>query len=105
MPVEVVGEYHSRRCNLIFWVVYKLEREFGALMGAPSSIRDEDITARSPSELDDCFDAQNMSLHVRLSRLVSRILNGTQSAILTDSIAGTNYYQLFTELEGDLIAR
>lgn len=75
MPVEVVGAHHSQRCNLIFWVVYKLEREFGSLMGAPSSIRDEDITARSPSDLNDCFDARNMALHVRLARLVSQILN------------------------------
>ncbi|EJP70584.1 fungal specific transcription factor [Beauveria bassiana ARSEF 2860] len=75
MPVEVVGAQHSQRCNLIFWVVYKLEREFGSLMGAPSSIRDEDITARAPSDLNDCFDARNMSLHVRLARLVSQILN------------------------------
>ncbi|OAA69594.1 Fungal specific transcription factor [Cordyceps fumosorosea ARSEF 2679] len=75
MPVEVVGVQHSQRCNLIFWVVYKLEREFGSLMGAPSSIRDEDITARAPSDLNDCFDARNMALHVRLARLVSKILN------------------------------
>lgn len=75
MPVEVVGAQHSQRCNLIFWVVYKLEREFGSLMGAPSSIRDEDITARAPSDLNDCFDARNMALHVRLARLVSQILN------------------------------
>lgn len=77
MPIEVVGLEHSRRCNTIFWVVYRLDREFGPLMGAPSSIRDEDITARAPSELDDSLDALNMTLHTRLARLMARILTGT----------------------------
>ncbi|KAH6692311.1 fungal-specific transcription factor [Plectosphaerella plurivora] len=74
MPEEVVGIEHSRRCNTIFWVVYRLDREFGPLMGAPSSIRDEDITAKAPSELDGTLDALNMTLHTRLARLMARIL-------------------------------
>lgn len=76
MPEEVVGLEHSRRCNTIFWVVYRLDREFGPLMGAPCSIRDEDITAKAPSELDDSLDALNMTLHTRTARLMARILTG-----------------------------
>ncbi|TDZ32465.1 Proline utilization trans-activator [Colletotrichum spinosum] len=74
MPEEVVGPEHSRRCNIVFWVVYTLDREFAALMGAPSSIRDEDITVKLPSQVDGSLDALNMTLHVRLSRLMARIL-------------------------------
>ncbi|KAK1846417.1 C6 transcription factor [Colletotrichum chrysophilum] len=74
MPEEVVGVEHSRRCNIVFWVVYTLDREFSALMGAPSSIRDEDITVKLPSQMDNSLDALNMTLHVRLSRLMARIL-------------------------------
>lgn len=51
-----------------------LDREFGPLMGAPSSIRDEDITAKQPSELDNSMEANNFTLHVRLSRLMPQIL-------------------------------
>ncbi|KAJ0368724.1 hypothetical protein COL26b_010753 [Colletotrichum chrysophilum] len=81
MPEEVVGVEHSRRCNIVFWVVYTLDREFSALMGAPSSIRDEDITVKLPSQMDNSLDALNMTLHVRLSRLMARILTrfGEQS--------------------------
>ncbi|KAJ3941067.1 uncharacterized protein N0V96_008943 [Colletotrichum fioriniae] len=74
MPEEVVGREYSRRCNIVFWVVYTLDREFSALMGAPTSIRDEDITVKLPSQMDNSLDALNMTLHVRLSRLMARIL-------------------------------
>lgn len=74
MPEDVVGEAYSQQCNVVFWVVYQLDREFSALIGAPSSIRDEDITVRSPSEMFSSIDMLNMGLQVRLSRLMARIL-------------------------------
>ncbi|POR32994.1 Proline utilization trans-activator [Tolypocladium paradoxum] len=74
MLEEVVGLEHSRLCNTIFWVVYQLDRDFGSLIGAPSSIHDEAITAKAPSELNSSLQALNMTLHVRLSRLMARIL-------------------------------
>jgi hypothetical protein len=51
-----------------------LDREFSALIGAPSSIRDEDITVKLPAELDDSVEHVNLTLHVRLSRLMAIIL-------------------------------
>ncbi|KAK2038465.1 fungal-specific transcription factor domain-containing protein [Colletotrichum somersetense] len=89
MPEEVVGAEYSRRCNIVFWVVYTLDREFSALMGAPTSIRDEDITVKLPSKVDDSLDALNMTLHVRLSRLMARIL--------------TTVYGVGKEFDGSLV--
>ncbi|KAF9893436.1 hypothetical protein FE257_010748 [Aspergillus nanangensis] len=74
MPEDVVGTEHSRRCNITFWVVYMLERQFSASFGGPSSIRDEDITAKWPSQTSDSLESWNMTLHVRLSRLTAQIL-------------------------------
>lgn len=51
-----------------------LDREFSALIGAPSSIRDEDITVKLPAEMDDSVEQINLTLHVRLSRLMATIL-------------------------------
>lgn len=51
-----------------------LDREFSALIGAPSSIRDEDITVKLPAEMDDSVEHVNLTLHVRLSRLMATIL-------------------------------
>ncbi|KAK1724811.1 fungal-specific transcription factor domain-containing protein [Colletotrichum acutatum] len=89
MPEEVVGIEYSRRCNIVFWVVYTLDREFSALMGAPTSIRDEDITVKLPSQMNNSLDALNMTLHVRLSRLMARIL--------------TTIYGVGKEFDGSLV--
>lgn len=74
MPENVVGEPLSRRCNMIFWIVYIVDRNFSALIGAPSSIRDEDITAKYPSDRSDSFEALSLTLQIRLSCLTARIL-------------------------------
>ncbi|KAM6516469.1 hypothetical protein FALCPG4_014652 [Fusarium falciforme] len=74
-PAEV-GPTHSRRCNTMFWATYILDRHFSTLVGAPSSIRDEDITAKLPSETVNSSWALAMTLNIRLSRLTAEILAG-----------------------------
>ncbi|KAJ5783102.1 transcriptional regulator family: Fungal Specific TF [Penicillium paradoxum] len=74
VPEEICGPELSKRSRIIFWVVYLLDREFSASIGAPSSIRDEDITVRLPAEMDDSVEHVNLTLHVRLSRLMATIL-------------------------------
>ncbi|RSL90143.1 hypothetical protein CEP52_014679 [Fusarium oligoseptatum] len=74
MPEEAVGAQHSKRCHKIFWVVYMLDQEFAALIGATSSIRDEDITNKLPSQADNSLNALSLTLHVQLARLIARIL-------------------------------
>ncbi|KAF5007515.1 hypothetical protein FDECE_6162 [Fusarium decemcellulare] len=74
MPPETVGEHHSKRCNTIFWISYIIDREYGPLVGAPSSIRDEDITTKLPSEMDNSSKAEALTLQIRLSRLTATIL-------------------------------
>ncbi|KAJ5159547.1 transcriptional regulator family: Fungal Specific TF [Penicillium canariense] len=74
VPVQLGGPELSSRCRTIFWVVYMLDREFSALIGAPSSIRDEDITVRLPADVENSVEHVNLTLHVRLSRLMSQIL-------------------------------
>ena len=75
VPEDICGQELSRRCQRIFWVVYMLDREFSSLMGAPSSIRDEDISVKLPAEVENSVDSINLTLHVRLSHLMARILN------------------------------
>ncbi|KAJ5537241.1 transcriptional regulator family: Fungal Specific TF [Penicillium frequentans] len=89
VPEEFGGPELSRRCRTIFWVVYMLDREFAALIGAPSSIRDEDITVMLPAEVESSVEDINLTLHVRLSRLIAQIL--------------TTIYNPGDELNGSLI--
>ncbi|CAI7676098.1 unnamed protein product [Penicillium pancosmium] len=74
VPEELCGPELSSRCRTIFWVVYMLDREFSALIGAPSSIRDEDISVRLPAEMENSVEHSNLTLHVRLSRLMAQTL-------------------------------
>lgn len=76
MPPEHVGLQHSRRCNTVFWTAYIIDREFGTLIGAPSSIRDEDITTKLPSEADGSAKAAALTLQIKLARLTAMILTG-----------------------------
>lgn len=74
MREDIVGVELSKRCHIVFWIVYMLDLDWAALIGATSSIRDEDITTKLPSEMDDSLNALTMTLHVRLSRLTTRVL-------------------------------
>ncbi|VUC25742.1 unnamed protein product [Clonostachys rosea] len=76
MPTDHVSLAHSNRCNTVFWIAYIIDRDFSTLVGAPSSIRDEDITTKLPSEIDDSMNAAAMTLQIRLSRLTATILTG-----------------------------
>ncbi|KAL0931493.1 fungal specific transcription factor [Colletotrichum truncatum] len=76
MPPEQVEPRYAQRCNTVFWSAYIIDREFSTLVGAPTSIRDEDVTTKLPSELSDTPEAAALELHIRLSRLMATILNG-----------------------------
>jgi hypothetical protein len=76
MPPDVFSIEHSKRCNTIFWITYIIDQEFGPLVGAPSSIRPEDISANLPSEIDRSIRGAALTLQVRMSRLTATILTG-----------------------------
>lgn len=76
MAPHDVGDHHARRCNTVFWACYIIDQEFGPLVGAPSSIRIEDVTARLPSDIDGSLKAEALGLQVRQSRLTATMVAG-----------------------------
>ncbi|KAL2850244.1 hypothetical protein BJY01DRAFT_261680 [Aspergillus pseudoustus] len=77
MPPSEVTSAHAKRCTSVFWTAYMIDREFGTLIGAPSSIRDEDITVQLPSEpADNSAKAEALALQVKMARLTAMILSG-----------------------------
>ncbi|KAE8143244.1 hypothetical protein BDV38DRAFT_267233 [Aspergillus pseudotamarii] len=84
VPEELGGPEFSHRCRTVFWVVYMLDREFSALMGGPNSIRDEDITVRLPADVASTVENTNLTLHVRLARLMAQILTTDLSHAITE---------------------
>ena len=71
LPGAAFSEQLSRRCTTLWWTVYVLDRRLSAQMGAPSSIRDEDITAGLPWQGDDSTMAITLTLSIKLSRLIA----------------------------------
>ncbi|KAL4755170.1 hypothetical protein BDW72DRAFT_200202 [Aspergillus terricola var. indicus] len=72
VPEHLNCEALTRRCMTLFWMVYMLDRDFSALIGAPSSIRDEDITVKLFAE--GSVEEKTLILHVQLARSSARIL-------------------------------
>lgn len=95
MPEAIFGEEVARRCNALWWTVYVLDRQISALMGAPSSIRDEDITAALPSERSDSLAAAALTLQIKLSRLMATILTSELSVPSFTTVTGTHDLQQF----------
>lgn len=103
VPVEIFGKEYSNRCNQVWWTVYILDRDFGSLMGAPTSISDDgkdqyrgfesnspfpsiDITVDLPSVKDPSHRAAAMTLHVKISSLMARILKSKSDVATASSM-------------------
>ncbi|GAW22081.1 hypothetical protein ANO14919_116160 [Xylariales sp. No.14919] len=65
-------EDEKRRCA-VWWTTYILDRRFSSLLGAPNSIRDEDITVPLPDSERNGHSAKAMGLQVALARLYARV--------------------------------
>jgi len=66
-----------QRCRKIWWTAYVLDRQMSSLMGLPTSVRDEDISAPLPVFTDSPQKTITLDLHVKLSRVIADILNST----------------------------
>lgn len=71
----IVNPALSERCRAVWWIVYILDRELTALMGSPSSISDDAITAALPQTKDKPALSTVIELQVRLSALIARTCN------------------------------
>lgn len=72
---EVVSPELSERCRVTWWIVYILDRELTALMGSPSSISDDAITAALPQIKGHPIWSTVIALQARLPALIARTCN------------------------------
>ncbi|KAG9795187.1 proline oxidase, partial [Aureobasidium melanogenum] len=75
MESQHVPQALVQRCRKIWWTVYVLDRQLSSLMGVPSSIRDEDISAELPLYLESPYRATALDIQVKLSRAIAKISN------------------------------
>lgn len=63
----------KRRQNA-WWTLYVLELHFSAMMGAPVAVHPDDITNALPPEAPSDLRATALCTHVKLSRVLSKII-------------------------------
>ena len=81
MQSQHVPEVLVQRCRKIFWTVYVLDRQLSSLMGVPSSIRDEEISAGLPSYSESSSRAVALDIQVKLSRVIAKISRGNTAQL------------------------
>ena len=72
--VTVATDLAARGCR-IWWTVYTLDRRLASSFGAPSGLRDEDMTAPLLSVVDSPDTASGHNIHVRICRLLGRVIS------------------------------
>ena len=87
MAAESCTEKFSARCRDLWWTVYILDRTFASLMGVPTSIQDEDITALIPSHYKTSPKTAALNIQVSLSRLIAKVLSSEYLGIKPTSWA------------------
>lgn len=92
MEAHGLKEGFVQRCRNVWWTVYVLDRQMSSLMGLPLAIQDEDISAAIPTFPGSPQKTLAIKIHVKLSRVLSQILN---------SMSKSNRYHLI--LSADVV--
>ncbi|GLA73544.1 hypothetical protein AtubIFM55763_004470 [Aspergillus tubingensis] len=80
LPVNQLGRILVERCSNIWWTVYILDRKFAALIGSPNSVRDDEITTLLWDPRTSSRNEATLSLHVKITQVITRVLNTVYSA-------------------------
>lgn len=84
MQDEGLDQNYVQRCRNVWWTVYILDRQMSSLMGMPVGLRDEDISASFPTCLTSSQKSLALELNVKLSRVLSQIMNSKFSRTQRD---------------------
>ena len=76
-PDDFFGIKFANQCRNIWWTTYILERQISAMIGAPCSVQDAEVTCSLPVFYDNSEMARVLTMHAKLSRIVGDILNST----------------------------
>lgn len=75
MQGQGLDEAHVQRSMNVWWTVYILDRQMSSLMGVPLALKDTEISAPLPAFDGSRQKSQALEIHVKLSRILSQILN------------------------------
>ena len=75
MQDDGLDQEYVQRCRNVWWTVYILDRQMSTLMGVPSGLKDEEISASFPTSSTSSSKNLALELNVRLSGILSQIMN------------------------------
>ena len=84
LPEEVLGAETVARCRNLWWTLYIMDQHFSSSIGLPMTTKDSDITALANATSSDPGDI-TFSLQVRLTRMLSLILDGKPYSLVMTS--------------------
>jgi proline utilization trans-activator len=73
MPSNQHSEALLERCREVWWTVYALDSHISALMGCPTTLHEQDITARLPAFGGSIPKSLALDMHVKLSKITASI--------------------------------
>ena len=88
LPPDIDPKF-ADRCTRVWWTVYMLENKITASEGVPSAIRDEDITATLWDPRHCSRSAAGLTLHVKVTQAMARVLLCTDTLIHAYHIASS----------------
>lgn len=69
MPTDQHSPAIIERCRKIWWTVYMLDSHMSALLGAPRTICERDISARLPTYDGSAHRTLALHVHIRLANI------------------------------------
>ena len=77
-PDDTDPREHERRRRL-WWTLYIIDRKISIMVGAPVSIKDDEIDISAPSTTDLGLDNTAFNLHIGLAKLEGQVISGTKN--------------------------
>lgn len=68
-----LDETYVRRCSLVWWTVYVLERRMSSLLGVPVGISEESISASFPSTSSQVHGSNVLEMQVMLCQILAKV--------------------------------
>ena len=75
LPEEQLNARTIRRMQHLWWTIYIMDRYFSSSVGVPIALHDNEITTALTSPKDSSQRDATLSLQVKLSHLLSTVLN------------------------------
>lgn len=91
MDNQGLDDHFVQRCRSAWWTVYVLDRQMSSLMGVPLGVRDEDVRAVLPTFSGSSQRTLALEIHVKLSRIISQILNSRRTHPATANWIHANF--------------